>query len=185
MNKVNYFNLIDFGSSKIRFSVFDNKLKVVDVNSDQFDFFTPKAGDKFEIDSVVQKYQDRIILKGSVYRPGIYSLSSVKNIKDLIIKAEGIKPDTYLNKAYITRTNDDLTTTNIQFNVYDQLNNIDKELLLEEEDVVTIFSKNELKDEKYIEISGEVKNPGIYPYSNNLNLSDLIVIAGGVRKNAT
>jgi protein involved in polysaccharide export with SLBB domain len=165
--------------------IFDNKLKVVDVNSNQFDFFTPKAGDKFEIDSIVQKYQDRIILKGSVYRPGIYSLSSVKNIKDLISKAEGIKPDTYLNKAYITRTNDDLTTTNIQFNVYDQLNNIDKELLLEEEDVVTIFSKNELKDETYIEITGEVKNPGIYPYSNNLNLSDLIVIAGGVRKNAT
>ena len=62
-----------------------------------------------------------------------------------------------MNKAYITRTNDDLTTTNIQFNVYIQLNNIDKELLLEEEDVVTIFSKNELKDETYIEISGEVK----------------------------
>ena len=58
-------------------------------------------------------------------------------------------------------------------------------MLLEEEDVVTIFSKNELKDETYIEISGEVKKPGIYPYSNNLNLSDLIVIAGGVRKNAT
>ena len=27
MNKVNYFNLIDFGSSKIRFSVFDSDLK--------------------------------------------------------------------------------------------------------------------------------------------------------------
>ena len=79
---------------------------------------------------MVQKYQDRIILKGSVYRPGVYSLNSVKNIKDLIIKAEGIKSDTYLNKAYITRTNDDLTTTNIQFNVYNQLNNIDEELLL-------------------------------------------------------
>ena len=26
MNKKNYFNIIDFGSSKIRFSVFDNKL---------------------------------------------------------------------------------------------------------------------------------------------------------------
>ena len=27
MNKINYFNLIDFGSSKIRFSVFDSDLK--------------------------------------------------------------------------------------------------------------------------------------------------------------
>ena len=34
-----------------------------------------------------------------------------------------------------------------------------------------------LKDETYIEISGEVKNPGIYPFSNNLNLEDLIVIS--------
>jgi len=165
--------------------IFDNKLKVVDVDSDQFDFFNPKAGDKFEIDSVVQKYENRIILKGSVYRPGIYSLSSVKNIKDLIQKAEGIKPDTYLNKAYITRTNSDLTTTNIQFNIYDQLNNIAKEINLKEEDIITIFSKNDLREDQYLEISGEVNSPGIFPYSENLNLNDLIILAGGLRKNAT
>jgi protein involved in polysaccharide export with SLBB domain len=165
--------------------IFDNKLKVVDVDSDQFEFFNPKAGDKIEIDSVVQKYQDRIILKGSVYRPGIYSLNSVKNVKDLILRAEGVKPDTYLEKAYITRTNNDLTTSNIQFNVYDQINDIGNDLELKEEDVVTIFSKNDLRDETYIEISGEVKNPGIYPFSSNLNLSDLIIIAGGLKKNAT
>ena len=165
--------------------IFDNKLKVVDVDSDQFDFFNPKAGDKFEIDSVVQKYENRIILKGSVYRPGIYSLSSVKNIKDLIQKAEGIKPDTYLNKAYITRTNSDLSTTNIQFNIYDQLNNIAKEINLKEEDIITIFSKNDLREDQYLEISGEVNSPGIFPYSENLNLNDLIILAGGLRKNAT
>ena len=165
--------------------IFDNKLKVVDVDFDQFDFFNPKAGDKFEIDSVVQKYENRIILKGSVYRPGIYSLSSVKNIKDLIQKAEGIKPDTYLNKAYITRTNSDLSTTNIQFNIYDQLNNIGKEINLKEEDIITIFSKNDLREDQYLEISGEVNSPGIFPYSENLNLNDLIILAGGLRKNAT
>ena len=165
--------------------IFDNMLKVVDVDSDQFDFFNPKAGDKFEIDSVVQKYENRIILKGSVYRPGIYSLSSVKNIKGLIEKAEGIKPDTYLNQAYITRTNLDLTTTNIQFNIYDQLNNIGKEINLKEEDIITIFSKNDLREDQYLEISGEVNSPGIFPYSENLNLNDLIILAGGLRKNAT
>ena len=165
--------------------IFDNRLKVVDVNTDQFDFFNPKAGDKFEIDSVVQKYENRIILKGSVYRPGIYSLSSVKNVKALIQKAEGIKPDTYLNKAYITRTNLDLTTTNIQFNVYNQLNNIGKEIALKEEDVITIFSKNDLREDQYLEISGEVNTPGIFPYSENLSLNDLIILAGGLRKNAT
>ena len=165
--------------------IFNNNLKIVDIDSDQFDFFNPKAGDKFEIDSVVQKYKDRIILKGSVYRPGIYSLSSVNNIKDLLQKAEGIKPDTYMKKAYLNRTNSDLTTTIIEFDVYNQLNNIDEEINLKEEDVITIFSKNDLREDQYLEISGEVNTPGIFPYSENLSLNDLIILAGGLRKNAT
>ena len=33
-----------------------------------------------------------------------------------------------------------------------------------------------------LEISGEVNKPGIYPYSNNLSLSDLIIFAGGLEK---
>ena len=31
----------------------------------------------------------------------------------------------------------------------------------------------------------EVNKPGVYPFSKNLNLEDIIILAGGVRKNAT
>ena len=47
-----------------------------------------------------------------------------------------------------------------------------------QDDVLSISSINELKEDDYIEISGEINNPGVYPYSKNLNLSDLIIIAG-------
>ena len=165
--------------------VFDEKYKIVDVYSDQFDFFELKSGDKIEVDKIIEKYENRLIIKGSVYRPGVYSLIKNMTIKDLIKKAEGLQPDTYMNRGFITRTNEDFSTTNIAFNVLNQINGLAKPIFLEKDDILNIISINDLKDENYIEISGEINRPGVYPFSKNLNLEDIILLAGGVRKNAT
>ena len=165
--------------------VFDDKYKIVDVNSDQFEFFQLKSGDKIEIDKVIEKYDNRLILKGSVYRTGIFALSDGMTVKDLIEKGEGLKPDTYMDRSFITRTNDDFSTTNISFDLKKQINSLENPIILKKDDVLNILSINDLKDDNYIEITGEISKPGIYPYSNNLTLNDLILLAGGVRKNAT
>ena len=102
--------------------VFDDQYKIVDVNSDQFEFFQLKSGDKIEIDKVIEKYENRLILKGSVYRPGIFALNEGMTVKDLIEKGEGLKPDTYMERSFITRTNEDFSTTNISFDLKKQLN---------------------------------------------------------------
>ena len=81
--------------------IFDDKLKIVDVNSDQFDFFIPKSGDIIEVDQIVMKYENRLLIKGSVYKPGVFSFQDGMTVKDLIIKAEGLKPDTYFEKRLI------------------------------------------------------------------------------------
>ena len=54
--------LVDFQKILIAKSIritriFDDKYKIVDVNSDQFEFFQLKSGDKIEIDKVIEKYQ--------------------------------------------------------------------------------------------------------------------------------
>jgi len=165
--------------------VFDDQYKIVDVNSDQFEFFQLKSGDKIEIDKVIEKYENRLILKGSVYRPGIFALTEGMTVKDLIEKGEGLKPDTYMERSFITRTNEDFSTTNISFDLKKQLNSSEDPIILNKDDVLNILSINDLKDDNYIEISGEISKPGIYPYSNNLTLNDLILLAGGLRKNAT
>ena len=165
--------------------VFDDKYKIVDVNSDQFEFFQLKSGDKIEIDKVIEKYDNRLILKGSVYRTGIFALSDGMTVKDLIEKGEGLKPDTYMDRSFITRTNEDFSTTNISFDLKKQINSLENPIILKKDDVLNILSINDLKDDNYIEITGEISKPGIYPYSNNLTLNDLILLAGGVRKNAT
>jgi len=165
--------------------IFDEKYKIVDVYSDQFDFFELKFGDKIEVDKLIDKYENRLIIKGSVYKPGVYSLTKNMTVKDLILKAEGLKPDTFTERGFITRTNEDFSTTNISFNVLNQINDVDKPILLIKDDVLNIISINDLKDDNYVEISGEVNKPGVYPFSKNLNLEDIILLAGGVRKNAT
>ena len=67
-------------------------------------------------------------------------------------------------------------------NLKDELKN--PKFKLQEEDIVNILSINDLIEESYIEISGEVNNPGIFPYSKNLSLSDMILLAGGFNDNA-
>ena len=164
--------------------IIDDKYKVVDVNSDQFDFFQPKPGDKYVVDKVIEKYNNRVIIKGAVYRPGIFSVSENGiTIKELIDKAEGLKSDVFLKKAYITRTNSDYSTSIIPINLQKELNNLN--FKLQEEDILNILSINDLSEEKYIQISGEVNNPGIFPFSDNLSLQDIILLAGGFNDNAT
>ena len=165
--------------------IFDEKYKIVDVYTDQFDFFELKSGDKIEVDKIIEKYENRLIVKGSVYKPGIYSLNENMTVKDLIEKAEGLQPDTFMDRGFITRTNKDFSTTNISFNILNQINEVDEPIFLHKDDILNIISINDLKDDNYIEISGEINKPGVYPFSKNLNLEDIILLAGGVRKNAT
>ena len=163
--------------------IIDDKYKIVDVNIDQYEFFQPKPGDKFIVDEVIEKYNNRVIVNGAVYRPGTYAIEDGMTIKDLIEKAQGLKSDVFLEKAYVTRTNKDYSTTNILINLKNELSKPNFYFI--EEDVLNILSVNELNEENYIEISGEINNPGVFPYSENITLSDLILLAGGLKQNAS
>ena len=163
--------------------IIDGQLKVVDINSDQFDFFKPMDGDKYLIEKIIEKYNNRVIVNGAVFRPGTFSLTEEMTVKNLIDKAEGLKTDVFFDKAYITRTNEDYSTSTIALNLKDELKN--PNFILQEEDVLNILSINDLSEENYIEISGQVNNPGIFPFSKNISLSDLILLAGGFKENAT
>ncbi|MDC6480811.1 SLBB domain-containing protein [Flavobacteriaceae bacterium] len=163
--------------------IIDGQLKIVDINSGQFDFFKPSAGDVFQVDQIIEKYNNRIIVNGAVYRPGTFSLTEEMTVKNLIDKAEGLKTDVFFDKAYVTRTNEDYSTSTIALNLKDELKN--PKFIFQEEDVLNILSINDLSEENYIEISGQVNNPGIFPFSKNITLSDLILLAGGFKENAT
>jgi protein involved in polysaccharide export with SLBB domain len=163
--------------------IIDGELKIVDINSDQFQFFKPMSGDKYQVDQIIEKYNNRVIVSGAVYRPGTFSVYEGMSIKDLIEKAGGLKSDVYYEKAYITRTNKDYSTTTITLDLQNEMNK--PSFLLKEEDILNILSLNDLSEDNYVEIMGEINNPGVFPYSENLSVSDLILLAGGFKENAS
>jgi protein involved in polysaccharide export with SLBB domain len=164
--------------------VSDGEHIVADINKDQFEIFTPQSGDVFQVDKVLDRYKNRVIVNGAVYRPGVYAITKGLGVKGLLAKTEGLKQDALLTSANIIRTNEDLSTSSISFNLRDVFSGKEQDILLQKEDVLTILSKNDIKEDDYVEIAGAVNQAGIYPYSNGMKLKDLILKARGFNKDA-
>lgn len=158
---------------------------VSDVYQDQFGIFSVKGGDKYTVGKILDRFNNRVQIKGAVFREGNYALSEGLTLLDLINKAEGLRGEAYLQSASILRTRADLTTELIQVNLKEVLAGAAQNVLLEAEDIVRIASIYDLNEEFYVKVTGEVREPGIYPYSSNMTVEDLIVAAGGLREAAS
>ena len=56
---------------------------------------------------------------------------------------------------------------------------------LKNEDVLFIMTQEDLRQERTLTISGQVMSPGTYEYADNVTIEDLIVMAGGLRDQAS
>ena len=121
------------------------------------------------------------IIYGAVQRPDIYTRIDGMRLSDLLFVAGGILPGAYQD-AEIARIGDDgeiliLTADVIAITEGDE----SQDLLLEDEDVVSIRRQSEFPDAlTTVTIEGEVKYPGSYVVKRNERLSDLIRRAGGL-----
>ena len=158
---------------------------VADVFEEQFGVFTTQTGDEYLVDQVLDRFSNRVIVKGAVFRPGDYAITDKLTVKRLLERAEGLRADAFMQRAYIVRTTEDLNTRTISFDLQDLLNGTIADIVLQREDVLNILSSNELSSEQYVEISGEVNNPGIYPFSEGMDINDLVLMASGYRESAT
>ena len=171
--------------NKISVTRYTEKEKAVsDIYAGQFGIFTVKGGDHYKIGTVLNRYKNRVQIKGAVFREGNYALTEGLTLSELIEKAEGLRGDAYLKRASIVRTHDDLSTSVIQVDL-NAVNSGTKDVALESDDIVKIASIYDLKDEFYLKISGEVRDPGIYPYSAEMTVEDLIMNAGGFKESAS
>ncbi|MCH7404202.1 SLBB domain-containing protein [Belliella aquatica] len=158
---------------------------VSDIFKNQFEIFTVKGGDIYTIGKVLNRFSNRVQIKGAVFREGNYALTEGLTLKKLIENADGIRGEAFLERASILRTKDDLSTEIINVNLQNILSGAAQDILLEREDVVRISSIYDLKEEIYVQITGEVKKPGTYPFSKQMTVEDLIILAGGLREAAS
>jgi len=153
--------------------------RVEDVLESQFNQFQPKSGDKFTIEKVLNRFANRILLQGAVFRPGQYELSSGLTLSMLIKKADGLKEDAFLKRGYIIRLKDDFQREQLSFDIAEVLAGTQADIALKREDMVVIPSLFDLKEEYTVKVSGEVRKPGKFYFSAGMTLQELILQAGG------
>ncbi len=162
------------------------EFKVADIKSENYNAYLSLNGDVYRVSKILNRFENRIIIKGAVYRPETYSFYEGMRVSDLINQAEGITQDAYKSRAVIVRLKPDLTTEVVNVNLDKALSgDLDADIALKREDIVTIFSILDFREEYKITIDGEIKKPGLYDYHENLTLNDLLIEAGGLTGSAS
>ncbi|MEJ5961284.1 SLBB domain-containing protein [Pedobacter immunditicola] len=163
----------------------DKERKITDVAAESFAVYQPLNGDKYIIEAILDRFENRVEITGAVFRPGAFELEKGLTLKGLINKADGIKEDAFLNRGYISRLDADNSLSLLSFDLEKVMNGSQNDILLQREDRVTISSIFDLREEYKVTIQGEVRQPGTFMFAENMSLEALIQIAGGFREGAT
>lgn len=157
-----------------------SELKITDLNTENYKNYVVQAGDIIAIDEILDRYENRIQIKGAVYRPGEYSLNlnAPITLLELIKKADGLKENAYLEKATLIRQREDFTKEYININLKSILDGKSNDnYTLQKEDVLLIYYNQDLLDQFQVSIDGEVRKPGSYSYADGKTLYDLLLEA--------
>lgn len=163
----------------------ETERKIADVTSGEFASYQPTSGDKFFVDEILDRFENRVTIEGAVFRPGQYELQNGLTLGQLVKKAEGLREDAFKNRGYITRLKDDMQTELVSFDLSRILSGQAQDILLKREDVITISSIFDLREEYHVRVEGEVLQPGRLDYAEGMTLEDAIIQAGGLKEGAT
>jgi protein involved in polysaccharide export with SLBB domain len=158
----------------------DKEKSVKDLSKLEYEKYQPKSGDVISISKIINRYQNRVVLSGAVYRPDVYELQPGMRIADLINKADGLKEDAFTGRAQLIRTKPNLLKEMISINLSKALEkNTTENILLQREDELYINSILEIRDSLKVDLFGEVKTVGSFNYLDSMTVKDLILMAGG------
>lgn len=160
--------------------------QVYTVESPLYSAFILKDGDAVTVGTLIDRYENKLEVKGAVYRPGIYQLGDgIRTVSQLIAKADGLKGDAFTNRALLHREREDLTLEVISVDVKAILSGQAPDVPLQRNDILYIPSIFDLNDVGTLTIEGEVARPGVFIYEENMTVEDIIMQAGGLLESAS
>lgn len=143
-------------------------------------------GDLVKVGEAIDKYDNRVEIRGAVFRPGYYAVNDeVKTLRDLIKVANGLSEDAFLSRAQLFRETEDKEIKVLPINLGKLINGTAPDVRLQKNDVLVVASKEEIARLGDLVIAGEVKYPGEYPFAYNMTVEDLIMQAGGLNEGAS
>ncbi|MHA8065445.1 SLBB domain-containing protein [Aquirufa sp. ROCK2-A2] len=162
------------------------ELKLLNITQDEVNSFLPSNGDKYKIGQILDRFENRVEVAGAVFRPGVYALENgLTSVKELIKKAEGLLGNAYLNRALLVRKKDNLESEMISIDLMKLFSSESTDIALKREDILTIYSQDDLHETREVQINGQVNKPGKFAFYEGLKLGDLILMANGFKESAS
>ena len=163
-----------------------SEYQIFTIDQPEYASFKLMEGDAVSVGAMLDRFENRIEVKGAVYRPGTYELGDgIRTVSQLVAKADGLKGDAFTNRALITREREDLTLEIIPVDIAAVMSGAAPDIVLVKNDVLYIPSIHDLKDLGSITVAGEVARPGTFVYAENTTLEDAIMLAGGLLESAS
>ena len=172
-------------------SAFTDRLKIVqlngreklykDVETSSFMNYIPMQSDSIFAEKKQPLFENKVTITGAVYRPGEYGFTPQLSLNSLLKKADGLRADAFLTRAIIKRVGVNREKTIVSVNLT-TLNTND--ITLSSEDSIQVFAKDDLVEQQFVTIDGNVRNPGKVLFRKGMQIQDLIALAGGFLNDA-
>ena len=160
--------------------------RLFNVGSPDYAGFKLDDGDEISVGTILNRFANRVEIRGAVYREGMYELGEDMNtVRQLIDRADGLKGDAFLARALLYREHEDLSIETVAVDLKGVINGTVPDISLRRNDVLEIASVRDLEEKGAFRIEGLVSRPGVYPFADNTTLEDLIIQAGGLLDGAS
>jgi protein involved in polysaccharide export with SLBB domain len=141
-------------------------------------------GDVVRVFKVTDRVRNRISIGGNVWQPGSFGLTPGMTVSQALHAAGGLKPDSYLGQVLVSRLNSDSTRAQLHAMLADTTGRVVGDFPLKEDDQIRVFSVSEFRPERYVAITGAVRNSGQIAYREGMTVRDLVLQAGGLEQSA-
>ena len=165
----------------------NGRLKSV-FNVEEFEMadFKMFDGDSVSVDSIIDRFENMVEVKGAVFRPGMYNLGEKgQSVRSLIDNADGLTEEAMVSRAVLRRMKPNRTQEVMSIDLKGIMDGTSADVPLENEDILFIPTLAEHQNLRTLTIDGEVIFPGTYEYAENTTVEDLILQAGGLTENAS
>lgn len=152
-------------------------------NIEEFELadFKVDDGDSLFVDSIIDRFENTVEVKGAVFRAGMYQLGDkVNSVRSLIESADGVTEEALTTRAVLRRMKANRTQEVLSLDLGAILNGTQADVPLQNEDVLFVPTLTEHQNLRTLTIEGEVIFPGMYEYADGMTVEDLILQSGGL-----
>ncbi|MDB4093382.1 SLBB domain-containing protein [Flavobacteriaceae bacterium] len=150
---------------------------IVEISKEKFSNSNLVDGDIINAKTISTLIENSISISGSVYLPGIFDLSAISTVNDLIEAANGLNPSA-INKGFLYRSEKGIEDEIIDLNLLDRQ---DLNINLKDQDRIVILSREDLIDLSSVKTAGYFNSPGTFTLKEGMTITNAIILSGGFK----